>query len=84
MASSPETTIPDAVEESARGLDAIAECASILPGYQSIARRAAATMRELSKALEEANDAAEANAAWGGRMKQERDALRKDLTDEGE
>lgn len=30
----------------------------------------------LRAALAEANDAAEANAAWGGRMKQERDALR--------
>lgn len=46
-------TIPDtrsrAVEESARGLDAIAECDSILPGYQSIAERAATTMRALVK-----------------------------------
>ena len=29
-----------------------------------------------ARALAEANDAAEANAAWGGRMKAERDALR--------
>ena len=30
----------------------------------------------LNAALADANDAAEANAAWGGRMKEERDALR--------
>lgn len=34
------------------------------------------TEQTTADALAEANDAAEANAAWGGRMKAERDLLR--------
>jgi hypothetical protein len=42
----------------------------------STLRDLVACFHDRGAALAEANDAAEANAAWGGRMKQERDALR--------
>lgn len=57
---------PRAVAESARGLDAIAECDSILPGYQSIARRAAMAMRGMAAENAELRSALRGLCKWGG------------------
>lgn len=60
-----QTTRTRAIEESARGLDAIAESGSILPGYQSIAERAAATMRGLVRERALLRSALRDLIAWG-------------------
>lgn len=65
----PETTRysrPRAVAESARGLDAMAECDSIPPGYQSIAHRAATAMRGMAVENAKLRSALRGLCKWGG------------------